>query len=63
MSSLEIVYIRNERIDGSERWNGSFAGAKELAERAVMADPDLRVEILAEGGSKLFELPKIMRGS
>ena len=58
-----IIYIRNERIDGEERWVGSYAEAKELAERAVELDPELRIDILNEGGGTMSQHPRMLRRS
>ncbi|MFN3819720.1 hypothetical protein [Blastomonas sp.] len=57
---IEIIYIRNECVDGWECWDGSLAEAKDLADRAVKADRDLRVEV-REDGRKLSDHPRIIR--
>lgn len=57
---IEIIYIRNECVDGWECWEGSLAEAADLADRAILADRDLRVEIL-ENGRKLSDHPRVIR--
>lgn len=60
---LTILYIRNDRVDGSECWDGDLASARELAERAIQADRSLRITILDEHGTNVCDYPAVIRRS
>ena len=56
-----MVYIRKEKVSGTDPWPGKLIDAQDLAHKAVTNGAADRVEIRDENGELVFRHPRAAR--